>query len=503
VPSSDARDRYLGIDVGTSAVKALLLGGDDRIVAEASAPLAVRRPRPLWSEQDPDDWWRATEEAVTSLRKGVPGGLAGLRGIGLSGQMHGATLLGRDDRPLRPAILWNDGRSAAECAALERAVPKSREITGNRAMPGFTAPKLLWVRAHEPDVFERIARVLLPKDYVRLRLTGETATDLSDAAGTLWLDVARRTWSEVMLGACGLGLEHMPALYEGPEVTGRLRPQVARDWGCEPVPVVAGGGDNAAGAVGVGVVEPGRAFLSLGTSGVYFVANEFFQPNPDGAVHAFCHALPGRWHQMAVLLSAASCLTWVARATGARDEAALLDEVAARARRSERLLFLPYLSGERTPHDDPDATGVFVGIDHETDRAALGRAVLEGVAFAFADGERVLRQAGARIERVVVIGGGSRSGLWVGILASVLGRPLVRLHGGEVGPALGAARLARLGLTGLPPAEVCREPAVEGEFTPEAGLVEHYAERLVRFRALYGSLRNHFRSESAARSEEA
>ena len=503
MPSFDARDRYLGIDVGTSAVKALLLDEDDRIVAEASAPLQVRRPRPRWSEQDPDHWWSATQKAVASLRGAVPEGLAGLCGVGLSGQMHGATLLGRDERPLRPAILWNDGRSAVECAALERAVPELRKITGNRAMPGFTAPKLLWVRTHEPDVFARIARVLLPKDYVRLCLTGAAATDVSDAAGTLWVDVGRRDWSETLLGACDLGVEHMPALHEGPEVTGQLRPEVARAWGCEPVPVVAGAGDNAAGAVGVGVVEPGRAFLSLGTSGVYFVANESFQPNPEGAVHAFCHALPGRWHQMAVLLSAASCLAWIARATGAQDEAALLDEVSARGSRSDRLLFLPYLSGERTPHDDPDATGVFVGIDHETDRAALARAVLEGVAFAFADGERVLREAGARIERVAVIGGGARSDLWVGILASVLERPLVRLRGGEVGPALGAARLARLGVTGLPPEEVCREPTVESEVAPDGRLAEHYAAKLAQFRALYGSLREHFRSESATPREEA
>jgi len=496
-------DRYLGIDVGTSAVKALLLDEEDGIAAEASAPLEVRRPRPLWSEQDPDAWWRATEEAVASLRASAPGGLAGLRGVGLSGQMHGATLLGPDDRPLRPAILWNDGRSAAECAALERAVPEARAITGNPAMPGFTAPKLLWVRTHEPEVFVRTARVLLPKDYVRLRLTGEAATDLSDAAGTLWVDVARRAWSEPMLAACGLGVAHMPALHEGPEVTGRLRPQVAEAWGCEPVPVVAGAGDNAAGAVGVGVVDPGRAFLSLGTSGVYFVANEAFRPSPERAVHAFCHALPGRWHQMAVLLSAASCLAWLVGATGARDEAALMGEVEARGAPSERLLFLPYLSGERTPHDDPDATGVFVGIDHATDRAALGRAVLEGVAFAFADGEQVLRDAGARIERVAVIGGGSRSRLWVRILASVLGRPLVRLRGGEVGPALGAARLSRLGVTGLPLAAVCREPDVEEEIAPDGGLVEYYAERLPRYRALYASLLPHFRSDAATRREEA
>jgi xylulokinase len=403
--------------------------------------------------------------------------------------MHGATLLGEDDRPLRPAILWNDGRSAAECVALEEAAPDARKITGNLAMPGFTAPKLLWVRAHEPEVFARIARVLLPKDYVRLQLTGEAATDLSDASGTLWVDVARRDWSDPMLEACGLARSHMPALHEGPEVTGRLRGEIARRWGCDRVPVVAGAGDNAAGAVGVGVVDPGRAFLSLGTSGVYFLANERFRPRPERALHAFCHALPGRWHQMAVLLSAASCLTWIAGATGARDEQALLDEVTAHDRPSPRLVFLPYLSGERTPHNDAEATGCFAGLDHGTDRAALGRAVLEGVAFAFADAEAVLRAAGGVPERVAVIGGGARSDLWVRILASVLRRPLVTLIGGEVGPALGAARLARLGVTGLPVEDTCAEPEVEREVEPDPGLVDHYAERLPRFRALYHALR--------------
>jgi len=482
---------YLGIDVGTSAVKALLLDDADRIVAEANAPLAIQRPRPLWSEQEPESWWQATGAAVASLRLRTPGGLAGLRGVALSGQMHGATLLDAADRPLRPAILWNDGRSAAECALLERAVPESRRITGNLAMPGFTAPKLLWVRRHEPEVFARVARVLLPKDYVRLRLTGEHASDRSDASGTLWLDVARRAWSKRMIEACDLPVDAMPSLHEGPEPTGRLRDAVARDWGCDRVPVMAGAGDNAAGAVGVGAVAPGRAFLSLGTSGVTFVAGDAFRPDPERAVHAFCHALPGCWHQMSVLLSAASCLTWIARATAARDEAALLAEVAERDRPAQRLLFLPYLSGERTPHNDPHATGVFVGLGHGTDRAALGRAVLEGVAFAF-DAEAALRASGAPIDRMAVIGGGARSALWVRILASVLGRPLVRLRGGEVGPALGAARLARLGVTGLLVASGCPEPEVEAVVGPDPALAPHYADRRPRFRALYRALRETF-----------
>ena len=492
---------FLGIDLGTSAVKVLVLDAEDRVVAETSVPLAVQRPRPLWSEQDPDDWWRATCEAIAALRAREPGVLQGVLAIGLSGQMHGATLLGEDDRPLRAAILWNDGRSGAECDELERRVPASRKITGNLAMPGFTAPKLLWVRRHEPECFAAIARVLLPKDYLRLQMTGDAATDLADASGTLWLDVAARRWSSEMIEACGLSIAMMPTLYEGCEPTGRLRAEVAEAWGCEPVPVVAGGGDQAAGAVGAGVIAPGRALLSLGTSGVYFVADDAHRPNPERAVHAFCHALPGTWHQMSVLLSAASCLSWIARATGARDEAALLEEIEQADRPSDRLLFLPYLSGERTPHNNPHATGVFAGIEHATDRAALGRAVLEGVGFAFADAEEALGSAGSRIEEVSVIGGGARSRFWGRIVASVLDRPLVYRRGATVGPALGAARLARIGLTGEPTDRVCPPPPQDFVAEPNPTLVAHYRERLPRYRRLYADLAPSFRMASASQEE--
>jgi xylulokinase len=489
---------FLGIDLGTSSAKAVLLDTAGELLAEGSAPLEVSRPRPGWSEQDPEAWWSAAGRAVAEAAAGVKGGLAALASVGLSGQMHGATLLDAADRPLRPAILWNDGRSAAECDELERSVPDSRAITGNLAMPGFTAPKLLWVRSHEPEIFARTKRVLLPKDYVRLQLSGDRATDASDASGTLWLDVEKRQWSDAMLAASGLSREAMPTVFEGSEVTGRLRAEVAREWGCARVPVVGGAGDQAAGAVGCGVIAPGQASLSLGTSGVYFVAGDSFRPNPERAVHAFCHCLPGSWHQMSVLLSAASCLSWVARATGAGDEGALVGEIEAADRPSDRLLFLPYLSGERTPHNDPNALGVFFGLDHDTDRGALGRAVLEGVAFAFADAQQALLDAGSEIDSVSVIGGGARSAAWGRILASVLERPLVYRRGGEVGPALGAARLARIGATGAAPGEVCSELPRDFVAEPEPALVEHYRERLPRFRALYSSLRACF---DAARGE--
>jgi len=484
---------YLGIDLGTSGVKAVLVDDAQAVIGQGTAPLEVSRPKPLWSEQDPEAWWRATGAAVGALKAAHPRELAAVRGIGLSGQMHGATLLDDRDRVLRPAILWNDGRSAAECAELERREPASRKITGNLAMPGFTAPKLLWVAAHEPDIFRRTARVLLPKDHLRLRLTGEAVSEMSDAAGTLWLDVAARAWSDPMLAATGLTRDHMPRLVEGSEASGTLRPELAAAWGMGAGVVVAGGaGDNAAGAAGVGTVAPGRAFLSLGTSGVYFVANAAFSPNPEQAVHAFCHCLPATWHQMTVMLSAAACLTWVAALTGAGDEAALLAEIEAAGDAPSSVTFLPYLAGERTPHNDANAQGVFFGLTFAADRAALGRAVLEGVAFAFADGQDALMAAGAQIDAVSVIGGGARSPLWGRILAAVLGRPLTYHAGGEVGPAFGAARLGRLAATGEDPLAVCTPPPVDQVIEPDKALAAQYAEKLPRFRRLYRELREEF-----------
>ena len=487
---------FLGIDLGTSGVKAVLVDETDTVIDHASIPLAVQRPRPLWSEQDPEAWWTAADAAVTALKEKRRAEIGAVQAVGLSGQMHGATLLDSKDAALRPAMLWNDGRSGAECAELERLVPDSPEITGNMAMPGFTAPKLLWVKAHEPEVFASVAKVLLPKDYLRLRMTGDYASDLSDSAGTLWLDVGKREWSPAMLEACDLEEAQMPKLFEGTEPTGRLRAEVARDWGMNAVPVAAGGGDNAAGAVGVGVISPAQAFVSLGTSGVYFVADDTFRPNPSGGVHTFCHCLPGAWHQMAVILSAASCLSWVARLTGAQDVAALLSEIEAAgsipAADGSSPIFLPYLSGERTPHNDPAAKGVFFGMTHETSRIDLARAVLEGVAFAFADGQDALREAGTRIEEVSVIGGGARSDTWGRILASVLDRPLVYRSGGEMGPAFGAARIARLAVTGEDPSAACAPPPVTNTIEPDPELRDFCAKRLITYRRLYRDLKAAF-----------
>jgi len=478
---------YLGIDLGTSEVKAILLGEEGGIAATANAPLDVLRPRPHWSEQTPDAWWAGTLQAVDALARARPDEMAAVRGLGLSGQMHGATLLGADDRPLRPAILWNDTRSADECRELEERVPSLRAITGNKAMPGFTAPKLVWVEKHEPDVFARVRWVLLPKDYLRLLLTGDKASDMSDAAGTLWLDVGRRDWSDDLLAGTRLSRDRMPRLVEGSEPTGELREDLRRRWGiAAPVTVAGGGGDNAASAVGIGAVAPGGGFVSLGTSGVTFVVNDRFLPNPERAVHAFCHALPRRWHQMSVMLSAASCLRWVTRLVRASDEAEILAEVEKldEAARAEAPLFLPYLSGERTPHDDPAAQGVFFGLVNGTDRAALAYSVIEGVAFGLADGVDALRAAGTSIGTLSLVGGGSRSPYWAQLIADLLRVRLETHSGGETGGALGAARLGQLAC-GASEAAVCTRPPVSRTFEPSKAAPQRLLDRLARFRALY------------------
>ena len=481
---------WLGIDAGTSSVKALLMGDTQAVLAEGSAPLDVQRPQPTWSEQDPAAWWRATEAAVAQVRAAAPDAWGALRGIGLSGQMHGAVLLDASDQVLRPAILWNDGRAAAECDALERRVPDFWARASNRAMPGFTAPKLLWVQAHEPGVFAATRTVLLPKDWVRLCLTGERVGEMSDASGTLWLDMAARDWDDTLLAACDLGRGHMPRLVEGSEASGVLRPGLASAWGLagRRVVVAGGGGDNAAAAVGVGAVGAGRGFLSLGTSGVVFAATDRLLARPERTMHAFCHALPGQWHAMAVMLSASSALSWVAGVLGQPDIAGLLGRVEACAAdaewRREAPLFLPYLTGERTPHNDPGATAMFAGLRPDHGAEALAYAVMEGVAFALADGLDVLREAGVGLHDCALVGGGSRSRFWAGMLADVLDLPLMRPHGGELGASLGAARLAMLAAGAGSVAEVCRPPA-EGEWLRPGPPDAARAGRRGRFQDLY------------------
>ena len=486
---------YLGIDLGTSGVKVVAVDRGGEVVAQHTAALTLSTPQPRWSEQDPDEWWTATSRAVRAVSSALGERAGALRAVGLSGQMHGATVLDEQDRPLRPAILWNDGRSDVECAELERDVPELRRITGNKAMPGFTAPKLQWLRRHEPEVFGTLRRVLLPKDYLRLRMTGDAASDLSDSAGTLWLDVAERRWSAEVLDACGLSIEQMPSLFEGTEATGVLRAEVAENWGVPVIPVAAGAGDQAAGAAGVGVVEPGDAFLSLGTSGVLFVATRDFRPRPERAVHTFCHCFPQRWHQMSVLLSAASCLHWLAGVLGESDEASMLRHAEPLIPTARTPIFLPYLTGERTPHDDPHARGVFFGLGADTERADLVRSVLEGVAFAFADAQEVLLEGGGELRDVTLIGGGSRSRAWAEILASALGRTLTARERAEVGPAMGAARLAQIAVGDGTIASACTAPPALERVEPNPELCELLAPRRETFRDLYPRLRPAFRRD--------
>jgi xylulokinase len=480
---------YLGIDLGTSGIKAVLVDETEIVRASHTEALEVSRPHSGWSEQNPEDWWQGMLRALDALAASDPGAMAAVRGIGLSGQMHGAVLLDDAGRPLRPAILWNDTRCETECRELEESLPSLRQITGNPAMPGFTAPKLLWVRKHEPDIFARTRTVLLPKAYLRYRLTGEMIEEMSDASGTLWLDVGARAWSAAALAATGLSTGHMPRLVEGSDPAGRLTDALCRRWGMAAAPVVAGGaGDNAAGAVGLGAIRPGSAFVSLGTSGVLWATTDRFRPNPEATVHAFCHALPGLWHQMGVTLSAAACLAWWSSVTGEK-EASLLEALPDIPVAPSPVTFLPYLSGERTPHNDGAIRGAFIGLSQDSSRAAMTQAVLEGVAFSFRDCLDALRSAGTVVTEADVIGGGSRSGTWIAILASVLGITLHRLADGEHGGAFGAARLGRLAATGEDAVALCTPPRRVADITPVPVLQEAYEERLAHFRALYPALR--------------
>jgi xylulokinase len=456
----------IGLDVGTTGVKALALSPEGEVVGRAEEEYQLSTPRPGWAEQEPEDWVRGAERALRRL------GVENER-VGLSGQMHGLVALDSEQRVLRPAILWNDGRTAAECAEIEERLGLARliELTGNRALPGFTAPKLLWLRRHEPEVYDRIACVLLPKDYVRLKLFEELATDVADASGTLLFDVANRRWSEEVLAALELPPEWLPPVRESTEV--------------------AGAGDQAAGALGVGVHSPGPASVVLGTSGVVLAPLDAFAPDPEGRAHVFCHAVPGTWHAMGVMLSAAGSLDWFRRALAPEAGYDRLDaEAESWEPGAEGLLFAPYLAGERTPHADPDARGAFVGLSLRHDRGALVRAVLEGVAYGLRDSLELLRGLGCTVEAGRVSGGGARSPLWVKIVASVLGIPLQRTAA-EEGAAFGAALLAGVASGVFRDVREAVDACVHvrGEVEPDPEWERVYADGYERFRALYPALR--------------
>lgn len=479
---------YLGIDIGTSGVKVMVMNAQGDNLGDASSPMTGTHPHPGWSEQDPKQWWDATCASLDVLSKSHPDHMAKVRGIGLSGHMHGATLLDANHDVLRPAILWNDGRSSAECLEIEAACPNSRDIAGNIAMPGFTAPKLQWVRKHEPEIFAKTAKVLLPKDYVRFLLTGEFVSEMSDAAGTLWLNVAKRDWSDELLAATGLTRAHMPGLVEGSQSSGVLKSDLKSRWGMTGTIVIAGGGgDNAASACGIGAVRPGEGFVSLGTSGVLFVSNEGYSPNTEGAVHAFCHAIPNTWHQMGVILSATDSLNWLANLTG-QTAVSLAQQAEAGFNGPAEEMFLPYLSGERTPHNNAAARGSFVGLSHVSNPGLMAQAVMEGVSFAFRDSQRVLADAGTKINRLIAVGGGSNSKLWLKMIATNLDTEIHVPQDGDFGGAFGAARLGLCAAEGADPMDICTIPTIKEVIAPDRALSAAYSDQYARYRALYSAI---------------
>ncbi len=478
---------YLGIDLGTSGIRVLLVDGEGAPVASVSKEMAVSYPHPGWCEQDPAQWVEALEGAIGELRRDYPQ-FASVRAIGVAGHMHGATLLDAADRVIRPCILWNDTRSHAEAARLDR-MDSVRGLSGNIVFPGFTAPKLLWVQAHEPENFARVAKVLLPAAYLNFYLTGDFVADMSDSAGTSWLDVGGRDWSDALLAAGGMRREQMPLLVEGSARAGLIRPDLAAKWGISPDVVVAGGaGDNAAAACGIGALDEGDGFVSLGTSGVVLAARGGYHPAPETAVHTFCHAVPERWYQMGVMLSATDSLNWLSRIAGLKP-AELASLLGDRLQPPGRVRFLPYLSGERTPHNDADIRGAFTGLGHESGVAELTRAVIEGVTFGLKDSFEAILATGGTLAAPFAIGGGTRSRYWVEMMATVFGVPLSLPEGSEFGAALGAARLGIVAATGASPTEVMAPPAVSETVDPVPALADAFEESYRAHKATYPAIR--------------
>ncbi len=479
---------FIGLDLGTSGVRAIIMQQDGTVLHSAEAPTPVAHLHPGWSEQDPADWTMATRKAIAQLRDAVPGAVAQLRGIGLSGQMHGATMLDRDGNVLRPCMLWNDTRAQAQADHLN-GLEGYQQINGNIIFPGFTAPKVGWVRDNEPETHAQIARVLLPKDYLSFWLTGRAASDMSDSSGTGWMDVGGRCWSDRLLELDGMRRDQMPDLIEGNDIVGTLRPELAGELGLPAgVQVIAGGGDNAAAACGVGALAEGDGFVSLGTSGVLLAARDGFLPNPASAVHTFCHAIPDTWYQMGVNLAATDCLNWLSGITG-QSQPDLTAALGGSITAPGTLRFLPYLSGERTPHNDSAVRGAFVNIDIATDTRDLTRAVLEGVSFAMCDSLIALRSCGARLDRVLGIGGGTKSRYWCELMATVLDLPLDLPAQGELGAALGAARLAISGVTGAKPGDFMTKPEIAETIQPRADLRAAYQDAHANFVASFPALK--------------
>ena len=476
--------KFIGLDLGTSSLKAILVSEDQQILAEHAVPLKVTRPHSGWSEQDPQSWCDAAVSALKALT--ANNDCSDVAGIGLAGHMHGATLVGKDDMVLRPCMLWNDTRSHAQAAAMD-GKSQFRDLTGNIVFPGFTAPKVDWVRENEPDVFGKIAKVLLPKDYLRLFLTGEHVSEMSDAAGTAWLDTAKRDWSADLLAACHLTRDQMPNLVEGSAESGKLRADLATEIGLPQAIVAGGAGDNAAAAIGAGVVMDGTAFVSLGTSGVLFAANDRYRPDPATAVHTFCHAVPDTWHQMGVILAATDALEWLSRLTG--KSAGELTGGLGQLLAPSQTLFLPYLGGERTPHNDANIRGQFLHLDHATDAQAAARAVLEGVTYAFADCQKALAATGTTIQAALAMGGGTKSRYWLDLIATTLNIQLQLPQAGDFGAALGAARLGMMAATSAG-CEIATMPPIASTIDPNTTLHDAFSEGHARYRTAYSALKD-------------
>lgn len=483
---------FLGINLGISEAKVVLADAQQNILADASVRLTRSTPQPRWIEQSPEEWWHATLEAIAKVRASVPAQFARLSGIGVSGQAQGAVLFDKHHRLLRPAMLWNDSRARAECVELEALVTNSRHITGNMALPGFTAPKLLWLQKYEPSVFDSIAKVLMPKDFIVFRLTGEFVTDVSDASSTLCFDVARRDWSDRMISAVGLTRDHFPRLAEGSDRIGALRATLAEAWGLtQPVAVAAGAGRPAATAVGLGALREGAAYVSLGPSGLVFVSTGGARPSPERAVRNFCHCLPERWHQMGVVPAGTASLDWWGRTIGNDDRESIIGQ-AYQAKMQEAPVFLPYLNGTSTPHSDASASGVFFGLTEDTTPRSLAYALLEGVAFSVADSLAAIKDTGTLIHSASLIGDGSQSRFWAELLVTACDMPL-DLHAPQFDPAsLGAVRLARLAVGDCTAGELCVPPSVVETVVPRGDWREELEVRHARFRRLYRALKSEF-----------
>lgn len=478
---------FLGIDLGTSGLRALLVDSEGRPIGASERQCSVSHPNPGWSEQDPADWIAALEGAVGELRSSFPQFLD-LKGIGVAGHMHGATLLNSSGTVLRPCILWNDARSHAQATRLD-AMDKVRALSGNIVFPGFTAPKLEWVRENEPENFSKVAKVLLPAAYLNFYLTGDYVADMSDSAGTSWLDVGKRDWSDHLLDVSHMRRDQMPRLVEGAHAAGTLRTELGSNWGLSRKVIVAGGaGDNAAAACGMGALNEGQGFVSIGTSGVIFSARDGYRPAPETAVHTFCHAVPDRWYQMGVMLSATDSLNWLAGIVG-KSPAELTSAIGENLQRPGSVRFLPYLSGERTPHNDAEIQGSITGVFADTTVDDLTRAVLEGVAFALRDCFDALTATDAKMEHLIAIGGGTASRYWLRLISTVLGVPLQLPEGGEFGAALGAARLGIAAATDEPLERIIFPPNIRETIEPDLAMSQEFNDAHLAFKAAYPGIK--------------